>query len=475
MKIATENPGHKLALQKDIEQAVVQIFAQISAFNWQEPYKMNNQGEHLGSGFFCNDSGYIVTNFHVIEDAKSVWIQIPAFGQATFFVDIISSCPDRDIALLKIRTDDRIYINSVLGFFPYITLGNSDTISRSEPITVAGYPLGQYRVKTLTGVISGWDGILGQSLLQITSPINPGNSGGPVINNREEVIGIATATVLPSQNIGYAIPINEFKIIEHELMNGGLVQRPKLGIVFNYASDALAEIEGNPTPAGLYISKVVPNSIADQVGIQEGDMLYALNGMRIDAYGDTDVTWTADKVSIHDLLARISTNEQIKCSIYRKGKLLEPEFNFQLTTPPPIRRMFPMYEKIDYVIIAGLVVMQLSENHILELIEEAPFLLEFLKIEKKLEPMLIISHILPGSQAQLNRNFTIGMLITHTNELAVQTIAEFRNALTLSNQSEFLTIKTSENNYAAFPWDDVLIDEVRLSQYFSYPLVDYSD
>ena len=106
---------------------------------------------------------------------------------------------------------------------------------------VLGYPLGQYRVKSSTGVVSGWESGAGRSWIQITAPINPGNSGGPLVNDLGQVIGIAVSAVFPSQNVGYAIPINELKMILENLHTQGLVRRANLGLAFNFGSDALAK------------------------------------------------------------------------------------------------------------------------------------------------------------------------------------------------------------------------------------------
>src|SRR5438128_2166755 len=89
-------------MQDVIQNAVVQVFAQVGRFNWVEPYKIEEQGENRGSGFIINEDGYIITNAHVIDEAKRIWVHIPVLGRQTVHVEIIGFCPDRDLALLRI-------------------------------------------------------------------------------------------------------------------------------------------------------------------------------------------------------------------------------------------------------------------------------------------------------------------------------------------------------------------------------------
>lgn len=460
----------KEEIRNSIEDAVVQVFSQVVPFNWREPYRSGEQHEQRGSGFFIDEHGYIITSAHVVDEATTVWIQLPPFGQKTFFVDVVGFCPEGDLALMLLHEEDRALIVETLGHIPWISLGDSDLVRRTDEITVLGYPLGQYRIKSLTGVVSGWETGIGRALIQITAPINPGNSGGPLIDEAGQAIGIAIAAVFPAQNVGYAIPINELKLVLADLVANPLVRRPSLGIAFTYANDALASYLKNPLPAGLYINRVLEHSLAADAGLLEGDMLYQLNGMTIDAYGDASVSWTTEKVSIHDIISRLSIGDQLRLTIYRNGEPKEMTIEVQLKPPYPIRATYPDYEEIDYEIIAGMVVMSLTENHIAELIQEAPYLLEYTKIERKVEPLLVISHILPGSVSQLIRSLQPGMIIAELNGIPVHTLAEFRQALLTSIKTGFLTIKTTANIMAALAFDTVLTDEQRLADLFGYEL-----
>ncbi len=457
-------------IQDEVQNAVVQVFAQVAQFNWLEPYKVSEQYERRGSGFFINDQGYLITNAHVVNEAKRIWIHLPSLGRKALFVDIIGFCPDRDLALLRLQDKDQEFVRSKLGSIRSLPFGDSDLIRRTDSVMVLGYPLGQYRMKSSMGIVSGRESGGGRTLIQITAPINPGNSGGPLLNMNGEVIGITISMVFLAQNVGYAIPINELKLILDDLYNKKFVRRATLGARFNFASDDLAKFFNNPLPAGLYVNKVFKHSLLEQAGVREGDMLYEFNGFRLDAFGETTVPWTSDKISIHDLVARLNIGDEAHLVIYRNGEQHDIRFTFALSEPYQVRRHYPDYEDLAYEIIGGMVIMQLADNHLPRLIQKIPYLVNYTKMENKVDSILIITHILPGSLAQQRRSLVPGFTLSEVNGIKVQTLDEFRKALQSSIKSNFLTLKTSDNILVAFPFKELLEDEKRLSKDFVYPI-----
>jgi len=183
-----------------MDENVLRIRCQFKEFDWLEPYLDKSVKETIGSGFFVNDKGNIITNFHVIENAIKVFVQIPKYGNNTYECDVISIYPHMDIGLLKIKN----YKNE-----KYFKLGNSDMIKKGNKSFAIGYPMGQNKYKITSGIISGYQ----DGDIQTDSPINPGNSGGPLVNEKMEVIGINYSGYANAQNVGYAIPINFLKII----------------------------------------------------------------------------------------------------------------------------------------------------------------------------------------------------------------------------------------------------------------------
>jgi serine protease Do len=169
----------------------------------------------LGSGFIIHRDGYVVTNNHVVDQARQITVEL-ADGRK-LPAELISSDPDADLAVLKISSDHP---------FPTLRLGDSSDLMIGEPVIAVGNPLG-YSHTVSTGIVSAVHRDLKdqeepkalRDLIQTDAAINPGNSGGPLLNAYGEVIGINTAIRSDAQNIGFSIPINRLRDLIPELMN----------------------------------------------------------------------------------------------------------------------------------------------------------------------------------------------------------------------------------------------------------------
>src|SRR5436190_4154455 len=188
-------------VQDRVRDTVVQIFAQVYAIDMLEPYKTPSQGTACGSGFFINDQGYLLTNAHVVISAKNVWGQVSSLGKRIIDLEVVGISPERDLALLRVTDNARELITKELGGIPYLPLGDSDLVRRSDDVLAIGYPLGQQACKRTTGVISGYE----QHLFQTSAAINPGSSGGPLVNINGEVVALNCSGVTEAQNVGFAI------------------------------------------------------------------------------------------------------------------------------------------------------------------------------------------------------------------------------------------------------------------------------
>jgi serine protease Do len=464
-------------IQESVKDTVVQVFSQVAEFDWLKPFTSPAQYTSYGTAFFINENGNLVTNAHVVNQARALWIQIPSLGKEIIDVEVVSVSPERDIALLKLTPEGKAKITNKLGKIPYLTLGNSDTVFRSDEVMALGYPLGQQSLKSTTGIISGPE----RSMIQMSAPINPGNSGGPTINKRGEVIGINTAGITEAQNVGYFIPINDFKAIEPDLDKVSLLRKPFLGVLFNNASEQLTEYLGNPQPGGCYVAEVVKDSTLFKAGIEHGDMIYEINGHAIDIYGEMKVPWREDKISLVDYVSRLAIGQDVSIVSYRKGKKKEVSVKLSQTELPPIREMYPGYEPIDYEVFGGMVLMQLSFNHIHIMKNSIPGLMKYIELSNRAEPILIITHIFPNSQLHRSRALTVGATINEVNGVPVHTLDDFRKVIKSGTHEPFLTIRatdnvtrTSDNILVALTMDKVIQEESRLAKDFRYQLTDLS-
>ena len=461
-------------IQEEARDTVVQIFAQVAELDLLQPYKTPAQYGCRGSGFFINELGDIITNAHVVEQAMAVWIQIPSLGKRLIDVDIIGICPDRDLALLRVSSVGLALVRNELGLVPYLALGDSDKVSRADEVLAIGYPLGQESLKSTTGIISGRE----KNLIQMSAPINPGSSGGPLLNNNGEVIGINTSGITDAQNIGYSIPSNDLSIILPDLYAMPLVRKPYTGIIQEFATDALTHYLGNPQPGGSFVIGVVAKSPAAEAGINVFDMIYEANGYPVDMYGDMKVPWSEDKISLANYTSRLALGERVDLVVYRAGQRLQKTLTLNYSDLLPIRRVYPGYEKIDYEVFGGLVVMELTHNH-MKIMSQVAGLARYTEMKNQTKPVLVITHIFPNSQAFRTRTLMPGFIISEINGQEVFTLNDFRQALSTSQQTGYLTIKAtdtlnkiSDNIFVVLPYKNVLEEEEALSRMFHYPITE---
>jgi serine protease Do len=468
-------------LQALTKNTVVQVFSHVTQFDWLEPYKTPAQGQVSGSAFFINEQGELITNAHVVNQAKAIFIQIPAMGKRRIEVDLVGICPDRDLALLRLKPEELVEVKKELKKIPTLSFGDSDKLSRAEEIMTLGYPLGQQSLKSTTGVVSGREHMNGQYMIQISAPINPGNSGGPSLNSCGQVIGVNTAgfAAAAAQNVNYIIPSNEVQLFLTQLSRlpdiGKIkfLRRPILGLIYNNANDDLAKFLGNPLPSGMYVVEAASGSPLQKVGLLAGDMVYEIDGHRLDEFGDMNVPWSEDRVAITDYISRLMLQDTVHLKVYRAGKALDFSFKLDQAEPTPIRRMFPDYESIDYEILGGFVFMQVSLNNVQLLIQVAPELARFADPKNQLEPALIITHVMPDSAATRARSVGMGAVLQEVNGEPVKTLADLRNAIKKSIKTDMVTLKTAENTFAAFPLRKMLADEKKLSSNYFYKITDF--
>lgn len=465
-----------------VRNTVVQVFVYSAQFNWSEPYKTPKQMGASGSGFFIDESGLLMTNAHVVDQHRAAYIQIPHFGKRRFDVEVIGVCPERDLALLRVIPEDLAIIIHELGAVPFLKFGDSDTIRRADEIMTLGYPLGQQSLKSTVGIVSGRQHIDGHAMIQIDAPINPGNSGGPSLNKAGCVVGINSAGISEggTQNVGYIIPISEVQLFLKQLedtpVTDGIkfLRKPFLGMISGNGSDAIAEYLHNPKQHGFYVVEVYPGSPFDKAGVKPGDMVYEIDGHAVDYFGEIQVHWSEDKVSLYDYVSRLMPGDTIHVVVYRNGvkKELAAQFDFSAVTP--VRMRYPGYETIDYELIGGMVVMELALNHIALFLQSNAQLVKYACLEHQMEPALIITHILPNSESSKARSLFPATILKEINGKPVTTLAQFRDYASESMQSGYLTIKTEGNVFAVLPFARVLRDEPVLSSSYFYTITPFT-
>jgi serine protease Do len=231
----------------------------------------------LGSGVIIDPAGYIVTNNHVIDDARK--IEVTLEGGEEYPAELIGADPKTDLALLKIEAKAEL---------PAVSFGDSDEVKVGDWVMTVGNPFGLGGTVT-TGIVSARSRDINagpyDDFLQIDASVNHGNSGGPTFSLAGEVIGITTAIASPnggSVGLGFAIPSNMAKPVIAELREHGKIERGWLGVHIQEVTPEIAAAIGLEEPKGALISQVQPDSPAAKAELRNGDVVLALNGNAIE-------------------------------------------------------------------------------------------------------------------------------------------------------------------------------------------------
>jgi S1-C subfamily serine protease len=279
--------------------------------------------EGQGSGFVIDKNGHILTNYHVVAEARQV--KVTLHNRKTYDATVVGTDPPHDLAVIQIKAPDLV---------PAV-LGDSRNLQVGQKVYAIGNPFGLAGTMT-RGIVSSIrpvrepNGATIDEAIQTDAAINPGNSGGPLMNWHGEVIGINTmilSSVGQNAGIGFAIPINTAKAVLNDLMTLGRVRRPALGVRTIPISAELADEMGLPVDYGLLIVEVIPGGSANQAGLRGGTQRAYLGNLPITLGGDLIVAIDGEKIEDEDTLSQAMNNhragDSVKVTIYRNKKKLD--------------------------------------------------------------------------------------------------------------------------------------------------------
>ncbi|HXX98836.1 MAG TPA: trypsin-like peptidase domain-containing protein [Candidatus Bathyarchaeia archaeon] len=309
---------------KQVENSVVQITSKMPTIGIPNPSNQSSSVTTLGSGFVYDKQGHIVTNGHVVGDAKVVDVTFVDGNRYT--ANVIAKDIDNDIAVVQISKPQQ-HLSSLKP----LVLGNSSKMDVGDSVIALGNPFGLSDTMT-TGIVSGigrslpisLGGFMIPNVIQTDAPVNPGNSGGPLLNMQGEVIGMNTAILSGTDTfsgIGFAIPSNTITKIVPALIAKGYYLHPYLGFTSGTLTSDLAENASLPANLeGAFVNTIIKNSPADKAGI---------HGSTIDQYGTKhlgDIIIAADGHNItksDDIVNYIgqhkSVGDNITLTVYRNG------------------------------------------------------------------------------------------------------------------------------------------------------------
>ncbi len=285
-------------------------------------YWGQTESQSSGSGMIISKDGYVLTNNHVVEGAEKLTVMTTSGEE--YDATVIGADEVNDVALLKIEGDED---------FPTVSIGDSDQIEVGEQLCAIGNPLGELTNTLTVGYVSALDREISESstgttinMFQTDCAINSGNSGGPIFDMNGNVVGITTAKYSSSgysnaasvEGIGFCIPINDAMSIVNDLMQYGYVKgRVSMGVSVRAMDTTVAQYYNLPT--GVYVAGVTSGSAAENAGIQEGDMICAIDGDE-----------TASVAALKQKLKDYKPGDTATVSIYRSstGEKLDVTITF---------------------------------------------------------------------------------------------------------------------------------------------------
>jgi S1-C subfamily serine protease len=279
--------------------------------------------EGQGSGFIIDKEGHVLTNYHVIADARQV--EVTLHNRKKYRATVVGTDRSHDLAVIQIKGT---------GLTPMV-LGDSRNLQVGQKVYAIGNPFGLAGTMT-RGIISSIrpvqepDGMQIDEAIQTDAAINPGNSGGPLLNWHGEVIGINTliaSNVGQSAGIGFAIPVNTAKAVLNDLVTLGRVRRPALGVRTIPITPELADQMGLPADNGLLIVQVVPGGAAERAGLRGGTERAYLGNIPIMVGGDLIVAIDGQEIQDQQDLGQVMNNHRagdtVRLTIYRSKKKMD--------------------------------------------------------------------------------------------------------------------------------------------------------
>ena len=319
----TEDEANNVRVYRQASPAVANVLTKATEYDFfMDPVPV----EGAGSGFVIDERGYILTNFHVVQEAQS--IEVVLGDQTRFPGKFVGADQRNDVALVKIDPKGKHLV--------VLPLGDSAALQVGQKVLAIGNPFG-FQSTLTTGVVSA----LGRSVqtsqttlideaIQTDAAINRGNSGGPLINTHGEVIGINSAIYTPSgttAGIGFAIPINTAKRIAQDLITEGRVHLAYIGVQTIPVGGYLAHALDLPVQEGLLVETAAKGGPAAVAGVHGGDRVAQAGMQRIAIGGDVIVAVDGAKVAssmdLNIILNRKRPGDTLTLTVYRGGKKLD--------------------------------------------------------------------------------------------------------------------------------------------------------
>jgi S1-C subfamily serine protease len=264
-----------------------------------------------GSGFVITPDGFILTNSHVVHDAKTISVNLPDGRESP--AELTGDDPDTDLAVIRIDASQ----------LTHVRLADSENLQVGQLVIAIGNPLG-FEATVTTGVISALgrsmhaqSGRLIDNIIQTDAALNPGNSGGPLVNSAGEVVGINTAMIRPAQGICFAIASNTAKFVAGWLIKDGKIRRSYIGVAGQNVPihRRIVRFYGLPLETGVLVVSIEKKSPAERAGVREGDLIVAFNDQPIGSVHHLHKVLVGEQIGVKGSLTIVRHTEKLELPI----------------------------------------------------------------------------------------------------------------------------------------------------------------
>ena len=379
-----------------------------------------SERQSLGSGFIISADGYIVTNNHVIGNAKQITVRLAQPRREEYAAKVIGVDELTDLALIKIAAGRPL---------PTIPLGSSASLRIGDWLIAIGNPFGLDQTVT-AGIVSGKGRVIGagpyDDFLQTDASINPGKSGGPLLNLRGEVIGVNSAILSRAGGnigIGFAIPIDLVKSVIAQLKATGMVTRGWLGVTVQAVTPDIADFFGLGEPKGALIAEVAEGGPADAAGIKRGDILISFNGIPV-----------KEAHELPSIVAGMAVGNRANVGLIRGGQ----ERTFMVTVGALPSRPPPKPERQD----------RKEERWGMTVTDISAEIVRRFRLEAGQEGVAVIAIERDSSAARAG--IQVGDVIEEVNRQPIQSREDFDRAATEASGGERILLLTRRGDTSSF-------------------------
>lgn len=309
-----------------------QFFKGLPGFQWRMPGQRAPimPFRSQGSGFIISSDGLVLTNAHVVREAKEVTVKLS--DRREFKAKVLGSDASTDVAVLRVDAKN----------LPTVRLGDAQQLQVGDPVLAIGSPFGFEQTAT-QGIVSAkgrsLPGDTAVPFIQTDAAVNPGNSGGPLFDSSGAVVGINAQIYSQSggyQGLAFAIPINVALKIKDQIVASGRASHARLGVVVQDMNQTLADSFGLKRPDGALVAQVMPDSAASQAGLQAGDVVTGVNGEPVVRSGDLSsrISLATPGETVHLSVWRDRTARELSVKLGRAEDASRTDGDKEADTPP---------------------------------------------------------------------------------------------------------------------------------------------